>query len=186
MLTLGTGVGSALILGGRLYSGFCNFGGELGHAIIQAGGEPCTCGSLGCFEAYASATALIRDTKRAAEENRNSLLWKCQEQEGKFSGRTAFEAAKMGDDVAQRVVDRYVFYLAVGIVNVIRILQPEVIVVGGGVSHEGDSLFQPLIRLVDEMTQNDGVPKEKQTKIKPAERGNDAGIIGAAFLGRGI
>ena len=82
------------------------------------------------------------------------------------------------------MVDRYVFYLAVGLVNVIRIFQPEVLVVGGGVSNAGDSLFLPLIRLVEEMIKNDGVPKEKQTKIKAAERGNDAGIIGAALLGR--
>ena len=184
MLTLGTGVGSAFILNGGLYNGFNRFGGELGHTIVEANGELCTCGSRGCLEAYASATALIRDTKRAAEENRHSFLWQCAASEGAFSGKTAFEAAKMGDTAAQRVVDRYVFYLAVGLVNVIRIFQPEVLVVGGGVSNAGDSLFLPLIRLVEEMIKNDGVPKEKQTKIKAAERGNDAGIIGAALLGR--
>lgn len=184
MLTLGTGVGSALILGGRLYSGSNHFGGELGHTIIEANGEPCVCGSTGCLEAYVSATALIRDTKRAAEGNRGSLLWRCAENEGAFSGKTAFEAAKLGDVTAQQVVDRYVFYLAVGLVNIIRIFQPEVIVVGGGVSNAGDALFLPLVRMVEDMIQHDGVPKKKQTKIKAAERGNDAGIIGAAFLGR--
>lgn len=184
MLTLGTGVGSALILNGDLYKGFNHFGGELGHTIIEANGEPCVCGSRGCLEAYVSATALIRDTKRAAEEDRSSLLWSCAASEGAFSGKTVFEAAKMGDDVAKQVVDRYVFYLAVGLVNIIRIFQPEVIVVGGGVSNAGDALFLPLSHMVEEMIQHDGVPKEKQTKIKAAERGNDAGIIGAAFLGR--
>ncbi len=184
MLTLGTGVGSALILNGQLYSGSNHFGGELGHTIIEANGEPCVCGSKGCLEAYVSATALIRDTKRAAEENRSSLLWSCAENEGTFSGKTAFEAAKLGDVTAQQVVDRYVFYLAVGLVNIIRIFQPEVIAVGGGVSNAGDALFLPLVRMVEDMIQHDGVPKEKQTKIKVAERGNDAGIIGAAFLGR--
>ena len=184
MLTLGTGVGSALILGGQLYSGSNHFGGELGHTVIEANGEPCVCGSAGCLEAYVSATALIRDTKRAAEETPDSLLWSCAENEGAFSGKTAFEAAKLGDTVAKRVVDRYVFYLAVGLVNIIRIFQPEVIVVGGGVSNAGDALFLPVIRMVENMIRHDGVPKEKQTKIKAAARGNDAGIIGAAFLGR--
>lgn len=184
MLTLGTGVGSALILNGQLYSGSNHFGGELGHTIVEANGEPCVCGSAGCLEAYVSATALIRDSKRAAVENRSSLLWSCAENEGAFSGKTAFDAAKMGDITAQRVVDRYVFYLAVGLVNIIRIFQPEVIVVGGGVSNAGDALFLPLARTVEEMIRYDGVPKEKQTRIKVAERGNDAGIIGAAFLGK--
>jgi glucokinase len=136
------------------------------------------------LEAYVSATALIRDTKRAAEQERSSLLWRCAANEGAFSGRTAFEAAKMGDAVAQRVVDRYVFYLAVGLVNIIRIFQPEVTLVGGGISNAGDALFLPLTRAVEDMIRHDGVPKEKQTKIRPAARGNDAGIIGAAFLGR--
>ncbi len=184
MVTLGTGIGGGIILGDRLYGGFNHFGGEFGHAVIQAKGETCRCGRRGCFEAYASASALIRQTKAAAEADRQSLLWKCAEKEGKFSGRTAFDAARMGDKTAQEVVDNYIEYLAVGLANIIQIFQPEVIVVGGGISHEGDALFTPLTEKVMDMAYDDSISIEKRTKIKAAELGNDAGIIGAALLGK--
>ena len=184
MITLGTGIGGGIVVDGRLYHGFNNFAGEFGHTIICAGGEPCRCGKRGCFEAYASATALIRQTENAAALDKASLLWAYAEKEGKFSGRTAFDAAKAGDVTAQSVVDRYIDSLAIGVANTIEIFQPEVAVIGGGISHEGEALFEPLIQRVTEMIYGNHVPKEKQTKILAARLGNDAGIIGAALLGK--
>ncbi len=182
MITLGTGVGGGIVIDGKLYGGFNHFGGEFGHMIIEHGGEPCPCGQKGCFEAYASATALARDARRAADANPASLLWKCSEREGKFSGRTAFDAAKLGDRDGQAVVDRYIQYLAIGIANAIHILQPKVVVIGGGVSHEGEGLFGPLSKKVDEIAYSYSVPQEKKAILSAAALGNDAGIIGAALL----
>jgi len=184
MITLGTGIGGGIVINGRLYNGFNNFAGEFGHTVIRADGELCKCGKRGCFEAYASATALVRDTKRAAEKDRASLLWAYAEREGKFSGRTAFDAAKAGDATARAVVDRYVSDLAIGVANAIEIFQPQVAVIGGGVSHEGAALFDPLTEQVVGYVYGDRIPKEKQTKIMAARLGNDAGIVGAALLGR--
>lgn len=184
MVTLGTGIGGGIVWNGQIYGGFNGFGGEVGHMVIHADGEPCSCGKRGCFETYASATALIRDTRRAAEQNRDSLLWSCAEREGKFSGRTAFEAAKLGDAVAQSVVERYIRYLALGLVNIIEIFQPQVVVIGGGVSHEGATLFEPLTEQVMKAAYGDHIPPHKRASLSAACLGNDAGIIGAALLGR--
>ena len=182
MITLGTGVGGAIVIDGMLYGGFNNFGGEFGHMIVEVGGELCPCGQKGCLEAYASATALARDAQRAAENNPDSLLRVCAEKEGKYSGRTAFDAARLGDREGQRVVDRYIYYLAIGIVNAVHILQPNAIVLGGGVAHEGNNLLIPLKKLVNDIAYGDQVPEEKRTVLLCANLGNDAGIIGAALL----
>lgn len=182
MLTLGTGIGGGIVLDGKLYRGFNDFGGEFGHTVICHGGEPCACGKYGCLEAYASATALIRDTKRAAEEAPNSLLWQCAKQEGGFTGKTAFSAAAMGDKTAQDVLERYVEMLSVGLANAIKIFQPQIIVIGGGISHAGDALLAPLNRAVMDSTYRYPIEEEKKTKLALATLGNDAGIIGAALL----
>ena len=183
MVTLGPGVGGGIVIGGRLYSGFNHFGGEFGHAVICADGEPCACGDRGCFEAYSSATALIRDTRRAAEADPESLIHRLAREEGRISGRTAFCAARLGDPSAEAVVRRYVHYLAVGVGALIRIFQPEALVIGGGVACEGEGLFEPLRREVADNIYRDGIAEDKRTKILPARLGNDAGIVGAALLG---
>lgn len=178
-ITLGTGVGGGIVINGKLYSGFNFIGGELGHMVIHVDGEPCSCGRKGCWEAYASATALIRQTKAAAEANKDSKMWDFYEKEGKFSGRTAFSAAREGDKAAQEVVDNYVKYVGCGLANIINIFQPEVIVVGGGVANEGDALLNP----VREYVKNETYAKDiKECRIERAFLGNDAGIIGAALL----
>ena len=184
MVTLGTGIGGGIVIDGRLYGGFNNFGGEFGHTVIRAGGALCPCGRRGCFEAYASATALVRDTRRAAEADRRSLLWSCAEQEGKFSGRTAFWAARLGDPTAREVVERYLEALTEGVVNIITIFQPQVLVIGGGISHEGAALFEPLTERVMRIAYDAQTPPERRTEIKAALLGNDAGIVGAALLGK--
>ena len=178
MVTLGTGVGGGIVIGGRLYGGYNSYAGEFGHMIIRDGGEQCACGQSGCLEAYASATALIRETRRAAEANRESLLWQCAAEEGKFSGKTAFAAAAKGDDIAKAVIDRYVYDLSLGLINLIRIFQPEVIVVGGGVARAGDALMIPLRERL-----RGYITGRRSTRIEVATLGDDAGIVGAALLG---
>jgi len=184
MITLGTGVGGGIVINGSLYSGFNYFGGELGHTVIEVDGNQCGCGRKGCWETYSSATALIRMTKEFAEKDKSSLMWEMFEEEGKFSGRTAFNAAKQGDKTAQAVVDKYIKYLAIGVANMIGIFQPEVFVIGGGVSNEGENLLAPLREKVEgEKYTGANSQFVKECKIVKAVLGNDAGIVGAALLG---
>ena len=182
IVTLGTGVGSGIIIDGKIYSGFNYAGGEIGHIVIQMNGRDCTCGRKGCFEAYSSATGLIKTTKEAMDANNDSAMWAVAEENGgKVNGQTAFIAARKGDAAAKQVVDSYIESLACGIINIINIFQPEVICIGGGVSNEGDNLFLPLMEYVDKEQYSRYC--DKTTDIRIALLGNDAGIIGAAMLG---
>ncbi|WP_124098040.1 ROK family glucokinase [Ruminococcus sp. Marseille-P6503] len=180
-ITLGTGVGSGIIIGGKIYSGFNFAGGEIGHTVIDPNGPQCTCGRHGCFEVFSSATALVRMTREAMLENKGSIMWKMNEDDGKISARTAFNAMREGDRAGREVVNKYIKYLACGITNVINTFQPDILCIGGGVCNEGDPLLLPLKELVakEVYTKNSA----KNTEIVIAELGNDAGIIGAAFLG---
>lgn len=177
-ITLGTGVGGGIIINKGIYRGFNGAGGELGHITLVNNGESCTCGRNGCWEAYASVTALINQTKKAMEAHPESLMTSVAEKEGKVSGRTSFDAAKQGDAVAQSVVDQYVEYVADGITSIINIFQPNVLVIGGGISKEGDRLLDPIKEYVKKYSYCKAVA---QTEIKIATLMNDAGIIGAAF-----
>lgn len=182
-ITLGTGVGGGIIIDGKLFAGSNLAGGELGHTVIVHGGEPCTCGRRGCWEAYASATGLIKLTKKAMEANPDSKMWElCGGDINNASGRTSYDGMRAGDKAATDVVDAYEDYVACGVTNMVNIFQPEVLCIGGGISKEGDTLLNPIVEKVmaDRFTKN----VEKQTKVKIAELGNDAGIIGAAFIHR--
>ena len=180
-ITLGTGVGGGIIINKKIYSGFNFAGAEIGHTVINVDGPQCTCGRKGCFEVYSSATGLIRMTKEAMEKDPASLLHTESEENGKVSARTAFNAMRKGDATAKQVVDDYIKYLACGIANTINIFQPDILCIGGGVCNEGDPLLLPLKKLVakEVYTRN----SDKNTEIVIAKLGNDAGIIGAAFLG---
>lgn len=181
IITLGTGVGGGFILNGRLYAGG-GMVGEVGHMVIQRDGLPCNCGRRGCWEAYASATALARQTQAAMAAHPESLLHAVAEELGGVEGRTAFLAAERGDAAAKEVCRNYVGYLATGVTNLVNILQPEVLAVGGGVAGAPDALLMdPLRRLVEA----ECYPRHanKLPRILRAELGNDAGIIGAALLG---
>ena len=180
-ITLGTGVGSGLILNGKVFRGFNGAASEAGHITLVSGGEPCTCGKRGCWETYASVTALIRQTKVAMEKNPESLMHEIAKAEGKISGRTSFDAAKQGDKAAQAVVKQYAQYVADGIVSVENVLQPDIISVGGGISREGEYLFQPVCEYAAANGFNKFMPK---TKIVTAQSFNDAGIIGAAMIAK--
>ena len=178
MFTLGTGVGGGIVIDGHLFEGNKSAGAELGHATIRMGGEQCTCGRKGCLEAYASATALIRDTKRAMEAHKDSKMW----QDGgldKVTGKTAFDY-KDSDPYAKEVVENYITYLAEGITDIANIFRPEVVLLGGGVCAQGDNLVKPLQEKLDrDIFAGELGPK---VKILIAELENSAGILGAAAL----
>lgn len=180
-ITLGTGIGGGILIDGKIYSGFNFAGAELGHTVIVTDGEPCSCGRKGCWEAYASATALIRQTQRAMEAHPESVMWQMTDIDN-VSGRTAFDAMRKGDATAKAVVDQYIRYLATGLTNMINIFQPEILCIGGGICNEGDTLLVPLEEQIRKEVYS--INSDKQTAICVAKLGNDAGVIGAAALGR--
>lgn len=179
-VTLGTGVGSGIILDGKILTGSNFAGAEIGHSYIIAGGEKCTCGNCGCWESYASATALKRQTAQAMKNHPESLMWEIAGSLDKVDGKTAFDAMRKNDPAAKEVVDNYIRYVAIGIVNVINIFQPEFVCIGGGICNEKDTLLAPIREFVDAHDYNRD--PSVRTKICTAVLGNDAGIIGAAGL----
>lgn len=179
-ITLGTGIGGGAIFRGKLFTGFNHAGMEVGHFVLHHQGRLCSCGRKGCFEAYASATALIRHTKECMEAHKDSKLWEIAPTLDQVNGRTAFDAAKLGDTVGQFVVDEYVAYLASGVTSLINVFQPEILCIGGGVAGQKEVLLAPLQAIVDQEDYARGI--DHRTKIMLAELGNDAGIIGAAML----
>lgn len=182
-ITLGTGVGGGIIIDGKIYSGSNFAGAELGHMVIVKGGKECACGRQGCWEAYASATGLINLTKEKilTEKPEFSYMLKlCDDDISNVSGKTAFDAMAAGDPIAKQVVEEYISYLATGIINIINIFQPDVLCVGGGVSNQGENLLAPLRAIVERERYTKH--NDKQTVICQCSLGNDAGIIGAAYL----
>lgn len=180
-ITLGTGVGSGIIVNGKIVNGCNDAAGEMGHSVIVVDGEPCTCGRKGCWEAYSSATALVRQTKAAMEENKASLMWEVVDGDiSKVNGRTAFDAMRKGDTAAKQVVDTYIRYLAAGVTNVVNTFQPDVLCIGGGIGCESEPLLAPVREYVAK--ERYSIHCGKQTQICSAVLGNDAGVIGAALL----
>ena len=185
-ITLGTGVGGGVILDGRLHTGLSGAACELGHMVIISGGRKCGCGRLGCWESYASATGLVLTTLDLIRERPDSLLWElCGGDSAKVDGRMIFKAFRAGDHAALTAVELYTGHLAAGIINLINVLDPEMICVGGGISNEWDCLADSIQGLVDAENFFRYVRHRPKTRIVRAELGNDAGIIGAAMLGRG-
>ncbi len=183
MITLGTGVGGGVVIGGKVYSGFNHAGAELGHIVIEKNGRQCTCGRRGCWETYASATGLVKTTKEKMLEHKDSIMWELTDGDiNNVGGKTAFQAKRKQDAAGTEVVDEYIEALASGLTSVVNIFQPEVICIGGGICNEGEYLMAPLREIV--RAQNFARNSDKQTEIKRASLGNDAGIIGAAALGR--
>ena len=189
MITLGTGVGGGVILDGQIFAGGLNCGGtELGHTVISVGGRQCSCGRRGCFEAYCSATALTNLTEEKIKElelkNIPSLLIDIAKRDNKVSARTAFDAMRGGDRYGRALVEDYIANLAAGVTNMINIFQPEIISIGGGVSNEKDYLLKPLNSIVDKEQYSRA--NAVKTKVVVAKLGNDAGIVGAAGLGKSL
>jgi len=177
-ITLGTGVGGGIVIDGKLFEGNRSAGAELGHAVLMVGGEQCTCGRKGCFEAYASATALIRDTKRAMLADKGCKMWEIGGLEA-VTGKTPFDYYDT-DASAISVVDRYITMLGAGITNLANEFRPEAIILGGGVCAQGDTLLKPLQEILDkELFAGEKGP---QVKLLIATLGNNAGLLGAAAL----
>ena len=182
MVTLGTGVGGGLVIDGKLYTGSNNIAGEIGHMVIVAGGDQCNCGRRGCMERYCSATAMIRMANEAMDGSADeSSLRAVREQSGKITAKDVCDARDAGDALAERVFDKYCDYLACGLANLINILQPDCIVLGGGVSGYGEKLAAPVREKVGAEQFKVG---DKMTPVHIATLGNDAGLIGAAMLKR--
>lgn len=183
MLTLGTGVGGGIIIDNKIYAGADNMGAELGHVKLVYNGARCTCGQRGCMEAYCSATALIRITKEAVQNNSSSLIWElCDNDENRISGEVICKAALQGDPLAIEILDDYTSHLAAGISSLVVIFRPEVIMLGGGIAQAGDLILKPVnekLKIYTHAGDEIGVPP-----VVCASLGNDAGIIGAAFLER--
>ncbi len=176
-LTLGTGVGGCFIIDGKIWYGAHKVAGEMGHVIYNFDGEPCTCGATGCFERYASATALIRIGKEALARHPDSVLAAKKET---LTARDVVDAARTGDAAACEAFDAYTTHLANGISSFINVVDPEIFVLGGGVSKAGAFLLDPVRRKVEESRFYKTLPFPR---IELSELGNDAGIIGAALLG---
>ena len=184
IVTLGTGVGGGVVLNGKLLTGYTGAASEPGHTVIcdTPNAPLCTCGRRGCFEAYASATALIRMTRQAMDAHPESALHTVAAN-GTVNGRTAFDAAELGDATAKQVVDDYIHYLAVGIANLINMFFPQVIGLSGGVANQGENLLRPLRAAVQPMIFGDAYAK-KHTTLTTCTLGYRAGVIGAALLNR--
>lgn len=183
IITIGTGIGSGIILNGKIHLGFNGAAAELGHVSIQPGGRLCSCGKYGCVEPYCSAKALAKSAEEAMRRHPESSMWQlCGGDIGKLSAKIPFAAMRLGDSIATEVVEEFIHYLAITVAITINILQPEVFCIGGGVSREGEYITIPLRREVENMTFSgrDGL----RTRIVTATLGNDAGIIGAAMLGK--
>ena len=181
MFTLGTGVGGGIVIDGKLFEGNESKGVELGHTVLVLGGEPCTCTRRGCIEAYVSATALIKQTKKAMQEDKASKMWEYVGGDiENVDGKTAFECSKLGDKKAIEVRDMYIYYLAESMLNMFNIFRPQAFILGGGVSAQGEY----LVKLLDDYckVRNYGFGGTPAVKILTATLGNDAGIIGATAL----
>ena len=181
LLTLGTGVGGGVILDGKVFEGAHAGGAELGHTSLIFGGERCTCGRRGCVEAYVSASALIRDARRAAADCPESEMNRlCSGNLDAMNGKIPFDAAESGDVAAKRVVEKYIIYLGEAIANFVNIFRPDVVLLSGGVCNQGEKLTKP----VSEYIKGKCFAGEKAfiPQVRCAILGNNAGIIGAANL----
>ncbi len=179
MMTLGTGIGGAVIVGGRLVRGVNGGAGEFGHTTIDPGGMRCDCGNFGCLETVVSGRALGRAAERAAREAPDSRLGLALEAGREITGMLCTDLAHDGDPVARSVVRSMGELLGVGIANVVNVLNPEVVVVGGGVVAAGDLLLEPARVVVRERALS---PSSESVRVVPARFGEESGMLGAALL----
>ncbi len=182
MLTIGTGIGGGLILGGEIYRGSTGAGAELGHVVIQMDGPACqgNCPNHGCVEALASGTALGREGLAAAESNPDSALGGLHAEGEPIDGKAVTLAAQGGDEVAVGVFELIGRRLGVALASFANIFEPEVIVIGGGVIAAGELLLDPARRELEARA----LRPMNRTPVVAAELGADAGMIGAAAMAR--
>jgi len=179
MITIGTGIGTGIIVDGKMITGRGGAGAEGGHATIRMNGEKCSCGNRGCFEAYASATALLRQTEAMVARYPDSLLAKLWQEKGR-SGIVPFDAAKAGDKAGTKVIRNYVNYVSVGLAGLVNIFRPDVVLIGGGVSNQSDYFIDKVSRRLNRIVFGAGL--NPRVKVKAAELRNDAGLLGALAL----
>jgi len=178
MLTLGTGVGSGIVLDGRIHHGSHGIGAELGHMIVEPGGEKCGCGQQGCLERYCSALYIARLARRMIEKDgRASSLKAVLDAKGDIDAKDISDACRDGDELASYVWDNGAYYLALGCVNICRIFDPDEIVLAGGMARAGDELMEPVTRHFRRLHWKLTEPK---TRLAIAALGSDAGVVGAA------
>jgi len=180
LITLGTGVGGGLILDGRIYGGSSGWAGELGHMPVVPGGQPCSCGRLGCLETVASAAAMGAAGRRAVELGRSPAMARiAAEQGGRVDARVVIRAAREGDEAARTILNEAGHYLGLASAALISVLNPELIVVGGGGSYAGEFVLEPMRRTIARCA----MPQPARlVRVVQAALGNDAGLIGAASL----
>ncbi len=184
MVTLGTGVGGGIVINGKTWPGAHSRGGEIGHMTLVPDGVPCTCGNNGCVERYCSATALIRFARQECYAFPNSaILQKAGGDPERINAKLVIDAAKEGDAPALRVFNTFVRYLAMTLNNITAFFDPDMIVLGGGVSHAGDFLLDAVRAVLPRLQMFKSLPAPK---VELARLGNEAGIIGAALLGKNI
>jgi len=179
-VTLGTGLGGGVVLDGKPFIGSHGVGTEIGHMMLVLGGVPCTCGNRGCWERYASATALIRmGRERMAAEPEGMISREAKGDAENVTAKLVVDCAKAGDPGAKAVFDDYVYYLAAGLANMVNAYDPEVIALGGGVSAAGSFLLDAVRKKLPELIFYKTMP---YARVEIATLGNDAGLIGAAML----
>jgi len=179
LVTLGTGVGTGFVIDNRLLLGNRSSGTEGGHIIIKVGGKKCNCGLAGCWEKYAATTALLEEVKKEVKKTPTGIMAKIAQSKDGVDGFTVFEAIDQGDEKAQKILDQYVKYISIGLINISNIFRPEIIVIGGGISRQ-TRVVAPLEDIVNDVAYGGGT--NPIVKVCPAVFGNDAGIIGAAIL----
>ena len=184
VITLGTGIGSGIILNGKILRGFNFAAGEMGHTVIVKDGRKCNCGRHGCWERYASARALSEDTKAAMREHRDTIMWDLVKDIDHVNAKTSFDAMEKGDALAKQVVENWMEYVGCGIANVVNTFEPEVICIGGGVSNQGETLLGPVRAYVEKETHD--ITTGRVPEIRACVLRNDAGVIGAAALADSI
>ncbi len=178
LLTLGTGVGGGIIIDGNVIRGAHGAGAEVGHMVVGENFYDCNCGRNGCLETFSSATGINKYVSKVLEETKKASVLRDY---NRIDTKIIFDSAKNGDSVALEAVNRFVKYLSIGIVNLINILDPEGIALGGGVSHAG----QYLVDLLEKELQKSLYSKDIEiAELKLAELQNDAGIIGAGFMAK--
>ena len=184
IITLGTGIGSGIILSGKILRGFNFAAGEMGHTVIVKDGRPCNCGRRGCWERYASSRALSEDTREAMRQDPDTLRSARLCDLDHVNAKTSFDAMEAGDATARKVVDNWIGYVACGVANVVNTFQPEVVCIGGGVSNQGEVLLAPVRAIVEQETRN--ITSGSCPAICACQLHNDAGVIGAARLAESI
>ena len=180
VITLGTGIGAGIIIKDRLYRGFNLSAAEVGHMVIRSGGRRCSCGQRGCFERYASANGILKTTKEVIKKYKDSILWDYLKERGRLTVKSAFEAAKRKDVAALKIIKIFVEDLSVGVSNLINIFQPQVFIIGGGVSKEGGFFIKALKKAV--LNRDYAKKLKNRCELKISKIGNDAGLIGAANI----